>query len=872
MTTSNLYEYHAVILAGLLHDIGKFYQRAWTGKDSHAAYTKRFFTDFSSVLSLPGCAMDLAACLAAFHHSTRKELFTSPFLAQGDKDKGHLWFLEKIIKNADSLSCVERPRIDDVYPQNKKDWALVSVFSTISVTGRREGYKRYPLERMNPLANNPSPDSLLSKSEYGRHFEKMRLDFESGCKSIGDMRGVDFFTTLRLLDKLLEEYCWAVPSSTWQERADISLYDHSRSTAALAACLYQKAKDDSRLAGNGAWKLPKEKAFILVGGDFSGIQDYIFSITNQGSGGAAKRLRARSFYIWAFCEAVVQRILDSFGLPHVCNLVSAGGKFLILLPNTQDAESRLQELYAAIEQEIHDRFFNQFRLHMTWKVLDRTYGFTKHKGRSSEQKLTFSVRENLGIFYFADCADVITQELERAKVRSGREVLRDHEGWKEDSFLYPIDLWQDYADGQGNCPVCNAYAVDPQTAGEEHEAVCRHCDTDRTFGEKLTRWKYVGIRHANGNQPEQPSLQRSVCSYSLELRKGYPPNPGEYLQLMHLAAPEDSERYQSVRKLLANHVPVDTDTDTQSILTFVELAARSKWQDNGQARGGEFLGVLKADVDNLGLVFSKGFTEDGPGGRRDAKTVSRYLTLSRMLEQFFAGWVRDALHSGDEDNTRDWITQALTDAAPERLEEYLNLTKPCFQNIYTVFSGGDDMILVGPWETLILFTLVLRSRFRDYTGNSKSFTLSAGLSLVKPKRPIAAAVREADELLRRSKDAGKNRLTLFNTTTVWEELPELVDFFLFLDEKRRDKDSKVNSGFLYRFMEYSRMAREFEETGDIRKLLYISSMRYDVGRNLSQRKHELFRAIRADANDPLSIGKFVSQSQMPLQWTLYRFR
>ena len=49
--------------------------------------------------------------------------------------------------------------------------------------------------------------------------------------------------------------------------------------------------------------------------------------------------------------------------------------------------------------------------------------------------------------------------------------------------------------------------------------------------------------------------------------------------------------------------------------------------------------MLKVDVDNLGLIFSKGLENPARAetGLRDIdrKTVSRYMTMSRMLELFF---------------------------------------------------------------------------------------------------------------------------------------------------------------------------------------------------------------------------------------------
>ena len=80
---------------------------------------------------------------------------------------------------------------------------------------------------------------------------------------------------------------------------------------------------------------------------------------------------------------------------------------------------------------------------------------------------------------------------------------------------------------------------------------------------------------------------------------------------------------------LGNTVP---RYDNQTPLYFEHLAHISK--------GANKLGVLKMDVDNLGLIFSKGFDEldkDGESGM----SISRMSTLSSQLDLFFSGFINN---------------------------------------------------------------------------------------------------------------------------------------------------------------------------------------------------------------------------------------
>lgn len=83
--------------------------------------------------------------------------------------------------------------------------------------------------------------------------------------------------------------------------------------------------------------------------------------------------------------------------------------------------------------------------------------------------------------------------------------------------------------------------------------------------------------------------------------------------------------------------------------------------------GKKLLGYLKADVDNLGSLFAYGLGDD----LQDRNSISRLATLSRMLDLFFSG----------------------------RIEQLLSIE---YTDCYSVFSGGDDLLIIG--------------RMRDYYG------------------------------------------------------------------------------------------------------------------------------------------------------------
>ncbi len=71
-------------------------------------------------------------------------------------------------------------------------------------------------------------------------------------------------------------------------------------------------------------------------------------------------------------------------------------------------------------------------------------------------------------------------------------------------------------------------------------------------------------------------------------------------------------------------------------MTFAHIGTKALRSENRKFYGIDALGVLKADVDNLGAIFSCGF-------QGSMFTLSRISSLSRILNNFFALYLPYAL-------------------------------------------------------------------------------------------------------------------------------------------------------------------------------------------------------------------------------------
>jgi CRISPR-associated protein Csm1 len=141
-----------------------------------------------------------------------------------------------------------------------------------------------------------------------------------------------------------------------------------------------------------------------------------------------------------------------------------------------------------------------------------------------------------------------------------------------------------------------------------------------------------------------------------------------------------------------------------------------------QAAGVRRLGVLRMDVDNLGLLLGSGL----PAGER---TFARLAALSREVHAFFSRIVpllcQDRAFPGAVRYGRG------AGGGPEA------------RDVAIVYSGGDDLLVVGAWDDAVELVISIRRIFYRYACENPDVDLSAGLVIVPPEVPIAQAARQA---------------------------------------------------------------------------------------------------------------------------------
>jgi CRISPR-associated protein Csm1 len=595
---------------------------------------------------------------------------------------------------------------------------------------------------------------------------------------------------------------------------DISLYEHSRIIAALAACFMadgMRREDAERLRealrGNGDTACLSAPFCRLVCGNLSGIQDFLYSVPRKG---AAKTLKARSFLLQLVCESCAAWLCEETGLPLSCVIYNGGGRFYMLFPRSTDIDA----LSSRLEDHIMAGFSGSLAVLIGAVDLapaDFTGGDFSGRWKEAGQKASEKKLKKLS--------------------RPGRKRYDTVFGLLDES-AYPV-----------------ASFAPP---GEDNP----ESDTDRRlaeFGRELrdARW-LIRTRASENPGPENRFFSRLGFEYHAVADPDSMPETPELLEVIELGAfnPEETRR-----KL---------DCPPQTALSYRFLARA--WPENdsgygpatfeelaGRATGAKKLGIFRADVDNLGTLFQTGL-----GSRA---TITRTAMLSAALSDFFEGYV---------------------DALVQR-EMYRD-------KVGVIYTGGDDLFVVGAWDAVADFAIELRQAFTRYAGGNPALTFSGGIAIVEdhlPLRYAAELAHEAEETAKGYERNGsaKNALCLFGTPIGFEEMPRFLDFRKRLEDLLSGSDSEkpLPKGFLRRLYEvrdlYQRERSEIEKRvrgrpaalDDLRREARWKRWRWmlvyglrDFAKKAPRRKHEIeeIQERILDEHNPIE-----DRLGVPLRWT-----
>jgi CRISPR-associated protein Csm1 len=566
-----------VVLAALLHDIGKFYQR--TGRPADEWGVMPF---------------DTADTGPAGAHSRWSAAFITRYVPEPWRGAGWIALTHhrpqdaaaRLVQEADHLAArfdrEKRPQKErgDI-TQDRLEALLEQVSLADAGPGATLKIRRFgmPLQafsaRREALFPLRVPALTDLRAEYAALWDAFLVEAEAaGRIFVGlDASVAEYITTMAAL---LDKYAWCVPSATYVDYPNVALSDHLRATAAVAACLY--ATDGS----------PR---FRLVMGDVNGIQRFLYDVADPAEvrEGAARRLRGKSFFLHLLTRTVAESVLAAGHLYDPNLLWATGGHFAILAPDLEAIMRPVHEAASAAEAWL-------------WDDSHGSLGLTVASVPADEENL-------------ADFGNL----LEKA-----RHALLEARA-RPQSFLFQCpEKWR----GKPPDAVCKACGRDSQAGMEVENGKCRHCREFEAIGRVLPRTRVL-IDLGENTLAGAKSLCCLGTTWWLSERLVAPTGSLRLVALVNARNPETeflppqgpgtcAYRFE----VTPTQVPMEAG-DRGTVVEFSDLADRAP---------ASYLGVLRMDVDNLGAIMSRGLP-------RSDRTLSKVAALSRTVAWFFGAYL-----------------------------------------------------------------------------------------------------------------------------------------------------------------------------------------------------------------------------------------
>jgi CRISPR-associated protein Csm1 len=767
-----------IYLGALLHDIGKFYQRAdksyYDSDDlssqskriaqlicpltqngyyshQHVIWTNEFFEKYENLFAkyaLKKEVTDNVANLASYHHRPAS-------LYQAMVQMADWWAsgLDRsmLAENSTELKTGGKERFKEIPLSNIFSALKVKINENDRIGKSSTNASSFKLRELSLDRESvfPTGFTFTSREEYENLWNKFaeKLDVRNFNTSSAKDFGITLFY-------ILKQYTWCIPSFTQEDYPCISLFEHLKITSAIAQCFYDYySENPSKFifdASKSRLKLTDEAFPLqLVCFDLSGIQGFLYNISSVN---AAKSLRGRSFYIQMLLESLswylIREIPESFTPSHI--VYASGGKFYMLLPNTSKVDKLLSDIKIKVEEDLWKRHKGELYLNI---------GKTAFRYDNDIKKDKPNVRiegENENVF-LGTLWERVFQSTIRDEGRKYAELISS--GKLYDQLFKP-------SGAGGNEKTCSVTGLEYKTEDlyvksktkeqvgwvsatkadnlDDCIFISKYVNEQIDIGQKLIGHRFIvfGSRK-NDNRYEFYGLP----DYNYRLEDNQDKIFSESLIIQNFSE--------------SNVFPGNVKGNAQawafryfggagcSPITFEDLAK------NEEKSSFTRLGVVRMDVDNLGKLFIDGFKEWDENEKCEiAKNASfsAYATFSGLLDLFFSGYLNTLRNK-------------------KEYKDHLDI----------IYSGGDDVFAIGRWDVAIKFAAEVRDEFRVFTGRN-DITISTGIELITPKFPISKAAENAGNAENLAKHfittegLAKNAVCILEIPVNWDtEWPLVID-------------------------------------------------------------------------------------------------
>ncbi len=706
--------------------------------------------------------------------------------------------------------------------------ALASYVPDSKDVGKVRYAKLSPLSAQNTFFD---VQQLSDKTTSQQQYESIYMEFKNSLKQIHNRD--DFPLWLCHADSALLAHTYCIPSaSPWVKQPDIkpevSLYDHSKTVAGFAVALHQYygSMGDDALSHLQHPNNSKDSPFLIIQGDFVGIQDFIFDTDAESDANTAKMLRGKSFYVSLLTELASLKICEALDLPCTSKVISVAGKFIIVAGNTEQNRKKLDCISEEISQWFLKNFYGVGNIVVAYTEAHSTDFLIKKSAQNTDDN------------HFVKLMDRLYEDLEKKKYQC--HTLHKHK--------QEIVFDKRYVDFKehGKCALNSNYPAEIEQDGLKlHKVSADYI----TIGENLVQNKHIVIMDKKPkNHLEQQIFGFYVAFIDTDKKSLKNTADEGIIRIWDYTLPDNMADtvFKGAAKIhISGHVPKHIPQDGLSenpiykdiedkiksfpkdaTLPFNVLSRRDLSFEQNTLYGVSALAVVKGDIDNLGTLF-----------RASNSNFASYASLSRQVDMFFSIYL------------------------PVWLKEH-----PKYKYCYTVFAGGDDFMLVGSWHTMHNLVADLRQQFQCYTQND-NVTFSAGVVLCDEKTPIKTMSEIGEHALEQAKAVdGKDAVTMFSAPPVkWEYLPELKEYADKIENMRDKNKQKLSTGYVYKTMEFTDMA---QDENKVQNAMWRSRHTYHTARYANDKGVD----IKEMKQFLKLIDTYKLQAKIPLSLYLYKNR
>ena len=493
-------------------------------------------------------------------------------------------------------------------------------------------------------------------------------------------------------------------------------------------------------------------------GDISGIQDFIFSVKSKG---AAKTLKARSFFVQAISENAIALIKKELGEDNVVVQYNGGGNFYLFLKGN-DVPSKVEKAKEVINTQLWQKEIS-FVISLI-EIPQNEDDFRPIRKKIEERSRIDKLQKYKHFSKAFEPYESIYNKTE------------DEKKEKE------LDRWKEFT----------KELVKAETWGVKESKNLDDRKSIYVYNKQIDAFQQSYLIGGKGEfeKPFKNSISNSIPIADSEFMKKYAKLKDSYNSKIQEEESGSKEK--------------ETGITSNSIIPFEFLGEMAK-----ERTGSAYLGVLKMDIDDLGAVF---------GSLGD---ISLNQKVSTAFKWFFEEHLLNVLQKGSlkyrHKDGEKW--KDVTD------EFYDNTYTVFAGGDDSFFIGSWDVIvqlaaqIQRDFDEFIEYLFSKNTDFKDaiqkmYVGKQlekKKITLSAGLTIVNSKYPIVRLADEAEELLEKAKNknALKNKICALGNIISWEEFEYAMELAETLRELILEEGE--SRALIY---QVNQMAMEFDKLMD----------------------------------------------------------